>query len=912
MRFTLSVFMFLLATQLFAQKVDIAPTIEPQFFAADEEITISYDVTGTSLQTLSEAWLWLWVPNSSINTPSNVNPANSNSAGSEPAKLTKTLIDGKHILSIKLTLTQFTDGTKDQITSVGLLIKGNDWADGQSEDFVTEINDDFKVIFENPVNNFDFYSASQDLIISLKSSEDASIKLYLDDNLIAEANNVTSLIHTHTILTDGLVHDIKATASTSLESDSIFYSYSIKPTTVLATLPSGIRDGINYHADSTSATLVLLAPNKENVFVIGSFNNWSLDNRYLMFQDGERFWLKLKNLERGKEYLFQYLIDGNLRIADAYSEKIASPYDDSEIISDNRYPGLLPYPTGKTEHAVSYLQTAQEKYDWKIKDFQKPVKEDLVVYEILIRDFDVKRTYNAVIDRLDYLETLGINAIELMPIMEFEGNLSWGYNPAFMFATDKYYGTENELKKLIDEAHKRGMAVIFDIVLNHAFGRSPLARLDNDGDYGAPTNANVWLNRTAKHDYNVGYDFNHESQYTKNYVDRVTEYWIQEYKIDGYRFDLTKGFTQKNTAGNTNAFGQYDASRIALLKRMADHVWTIDPTSYVILEHFAENSEETELANYGMMLWSNMNGSFIATGKGSVVNIDWLYHGTRGWNSPHAIGYMESHDEERFVWELIKSGSISLKESLTRAKINAAFFFLVPGPKMIWQFGEFGYDEELNNDRLGIKETKWEYLDNEDRKELHDVYTSLVNLKTKTNLVKSENFSWKGSGSFKWINLNNSDVKISVIGNLGTINKIENAHFISDGTWYDYFSGQTIEITDFQNHEASLRPGEFHIYTSKPIDNYLTSNPTILSLGSSEVVQINIHPNPTNESITLLSQGNISRLKLYDFSGREMEIRTQGEMGIYIINLSHLKAGLFLIEGYTNGMKFSKRIIKQN
>ena len=117
---------------------------------------------------------------------------------------------------------------------------------------------------------------------------------------------------------------------------------------------------------------------------------------------------------------------------------------------------------------------------------------------LLVRDFTDERTFQAVIDRLDYLEELGINAIELMPVMEFEGNLSWGYNPAFMLAVDKFYGTETKLKQLIDEAHKRGMAIILDIVVNHAFGRSSLVRLNNDDLYGPPTAANVWFKPNGK------------------------------------------------------------------------------------------------------------------------------------------------------------------------------------------------------------------------------------------------------------------------------------------------------------------------------------------------------------------------------------------------------------------------------
>ena len=91
---------------------------------------------------------------------------------------------------------------------------------------------------------------------------------------------------------------------------------------------------------------------------------------------------------------------------------------------------------------------------------------------------------------------------------------------------------------------------------------------------------------------------NHESLYTKRYVNTVNHYWLNEYRIDGLRFDLSKGFTQRNNPENVGAWSLYDASRIAILKRMADRIWEHTPDAYIILEHLSDNSEEKELAEY--------------------------------------------------------------------------------------------------------------------------------------------------------------------------------------------------------------------------------------------------------------------------------------------------------------------------
>ena len=103
-------------------------------------------------------------------------------------------------------------------------------------------------------------------------------------------------------------------------------------------------------------------------------------------------------------------------------------------------PNLIDYPTGKTEGRATTLQTNQTAYNWLNTDYTYPEKEKLVVYELLIRDFTDDGTIEAARQRLDYLEELGVNAIELMPFNEFEGNSSWGYNPNYYFAPDKAYG----------------------------------------------------------------------------------------------------------------------------------------------------------------------------------------------------------------------------------------------------------------------------------------------------------------------------------------------------------------------------------------------------------------------------------------------------------------------------------------
>ena len=458
----------------------------------------------------------------------------------------------------------------------------------------------------------------------------------------------------HTFLQAGNF-EIRVEASIGGQTETATRTVNVLGETVQAPLPANVRPGINY-LSIHEATLVLQAPKKKTVHVVGDFNDWKLSPEYQLKQDGEFFWITLSGLEREKEYAFQYVVDGTIYIADPYADKVLDPWNDSYIPS-TVYPDLKPYPTGKAEGIVSVLQTGQTPYQWQVTDFKKPDRNQLMVYEMHIRDFTSEHSFNAAKDKLPYLKQLGINAIELMPVNEFEGNSSWGYNPSFYFAVDKYYGTKNDMRAFVDECHRQGIAVIIDLVLNHSFGQSPFYLLYREAD-GTPSADNPWYNQKSNIPNAAlqwGYDFNHQSTYTRALVDSVAGFWMKEYKVDGFRYDFTKGFS--NTSQDTWA-NKYDAERIANLKRMSSEIWKRNSDAYVIIEHLTEGTtEEKELGEAGIMLWRNMNHAYCESAMGwpDNSNFSGLYGGTSNMPVNSLMGYMESHDEERTsfkAWKL--------------------------------------------------------------------------------------------------------------------------------------------------------------------------------------------------------------------------------------------------------------------
>jgi glycosidase len=764
------------------------------------------------------------------------------------------------------------------------------------------------------------FEKNETFIFTATTTGTADLKLFQNNQEIGSQTG-TLLTQNVTIPNAGNYWlKVKATQNTTVKLDSV--SVFIRETTPIESRPAGLQAGINY-IDDQSATLIVYAPAKNNIFVTGDFNDWALDNSFQMKKDGDYFWLKIENLTPKKEYIFQYLIDGKIKIADPYTDKISDPYDD-KYISSTVYPGLIAYPTGKADDRASVLQTAQTPYVWSTPTYTIPPASKLSVYELLIRDFTAERTYKALQAKLDYLKRLGINTIDLMPVNEFEGNISWGYNPNFYFAPDKAYGTKDDLKALIDECHKQGFIVILDMVLNHSFNSSPMVKMYWNETLKRPAADNPWFNQTSPNTtYSWGSDFNHESQATKDFVDRVNKYWMTEYKVDGFRFDFTKGFT--NTPGDG---GGHDAARIAILKRMADKIWEVNPKAFIILEHFAPDTEERELADYGngMLIWGNANFTFSEAALGynesGKSDLNRASYQSRGYSKPGLLAYMESHDEERQVFKTITYGNSlgayntkELNTALERSQLATAFFLSLAGPKMIWQFGELGYDISINycengtisdNCRTDPKPLRWDYLENSNRRKLFDVYSAMFRLREQFDVFTSGTETRFVYGVTKRIQLKLNDHNITLIGNFGVADQSIAPNFQHTGSWYEFFSGNELTVSDV-NATILLKAGEYRLYSDKKLPAFKDLATSIPEKTSHSAIRI--YPNPASDQINIESEEMIRSAELFSIDGKNIK-KTNANTNSIIIRLNELKPGMYFLRVQTDNQLFTEKVVK--
>lgn len=602
------------------------------------------------------------------------------------------------------------------------------------------------------------------------ASSTASAKLTISVNgaQVATKNNATSLIATYTFSARGN-YTVTAKAESSsgqIEESSMELCY--PNASVAAVYPGGTPQmGAVRNSDGT-VTFCLAAPNKKSAMIIASWDDFvPLNENVMKYQDVDDvryFWTTTtKALDPDEQYLYYYYVDAKYKVGDPYAKLVLDPSND-KYISESVYPDMPQYPSDKvSDVSIAVYHENINKYDWKVRNFKGPAKNDLMIYELLFRDFtgtegkaNANGTVRAAIEKIPYLKRLGINAVELLPINEFNGNNSWGYNPNFYFAPDKAYGTPDDYKEFIDICHANGIAVILDIVFNQTDWQHPWYQLYSRG-------SNPFYNITAPHAYSVLNDWNQDNPLVQKQFKDVLQYWIKEYNIDGYRFDLVKGLGSNNSYANTSnsATDAYNASRVARMKELQKAIDEVKPDAYFINENLAGEKEENEMAAFGQLNWVNLNyaGCQFAMGYSTDSALASFYapKASRTWGS--TVSYLESHDEERLAYKQDAYGAKGVKSnvanSMKRLGSAAAQMILAPGAHMIWQFSELGNAQTTKKADSGNntdpKIVNWSLYDQPDHQGLYNCYRELLHLRTDNPELFSEDAEFSNiAGAGNW------------------------------------------------------------------------------------------------------------------------------------------------------------------
>lgn len=572
------------------------------------------------------------------------------------------------------------------------------------------------------------------------STKTGDITIDVDGKKIGEKSDVNELSAGYEFSEAG-VYVVTATVTSDGETakSSMEVQY-INPSEAKA-FPGGTpRMGYTENNDG-SVTFCIAAPGKTSMNIVGSWDDFKVaDSNRMYYQDyeGNRyFWITVSGLKKGESYLYYYLVDGVKGVSDPYAQLVLDPYNDS-YLDLSQFQGCPAYPASLSgsDIPLTVYRPGGWEYDWEVEKFNIPDPNQLVIYELLFRDFtgtegaaNGNGTVAAAIERIPYLKELGVNAVELMPIMEFNGNLSWGYNTNFYFAPDKAYGTPVDYKKFIDECHKAGMAVILDIVLNQSDWLHPWYQM-----YGGTAN-NPFYNATAPHDYSVLNDWNQDNTLVEQQWTDALKFWMKEYNVDGFRFDLVKGLGD-NESYKTSGTDGYNTSRVARMKRLHAAIKEVNPRGLHINENLAGNKEENDMGADGQLNWSNLNwqtGQYVKV-EADQSSLAGFLAEKWGRTAGTTVSYMESHDEQRVAYMAKEAANVAISKNTTNAyrRIGsaAAQMLLTPGAKMIWQFGELADDQNTKNsggNDTGNKKVMWEsYLNDSRRMGLHDTYRDLI------------------------------------------------------------------------------------------------------------------------------------------------------------------------------------------
>lgn len=566
-----------------------------------------------------------------------------------------------------------------------------------------------------------------------------------------------------------------------------------------ASLVASSKPGMGAWVDSGDTTFRVWAPNAASVSIAGTFNGWNTTANPMASETGGMWSVDVGGDLRGEGY--KYVINGSLWKND-------------------------PRATDVTNSVGHSLVTAPHTYSWG--SFSMPGWHELVIYEMHIGTYNDAPggnpgTWQTAISKLDHLENMGINAVEVLPIAEFAGDFSWGYNPAHPFAPESIYGDPEDMKDFVDACHQRGIAVIVDVVYNH-LGPSDLDmwRFDgtSSGSYGGIYFFQDWRAPTPWGDTRPDYGRGE----VRTYLRDNALYWLNEFNADGLRWDSTVNIRTQNNGGGGNIPDGW-----SLMQWINDEIDSASPWKISIAEDLQNNDYLTKSTGAGGAGFdSQWDSDFVhpirdAIIEGTDANRDMfsvrdaIAKVDNGDRLKRVI-YTESHDEvangKARVPEEIWPGNATSWYSKKRSTLGAALVFTSPGIPMIFQGQEFledGYFQDTDPLDWSKATTHAGIV---------DLYTDLIALRKnaagKTAGLRGNgvnvhhvNNTNKLVAFHRWDNGGNGDDVIVVANFSGTGYTSYNIGFPSAGSWKVRFN------SDWSGYDSGF--GNWNAYNTTAV-----------------------------------------------------------------------------------------------
>jgi len=588
--------------------------------------------------------------------------------------------------------------------------------------------------------------------------------------------------------------------------------------------------------------------------------------------------------------------------------------------------------------------TTADDYNWISANYLKPTLDTLVIYELHVDDFSAAGngagTFQHVLEKLDYLKSLGINAIELMPISEFPGTHSWGYDPQIISAINDSYGTPEQFKYFVDQCHNRGIAVILDIIWNHIRSSSPLWQMQPDYDLNPYIKHHEEMNPNEAPESWGMLDIDHFNMNTIEYINKVHRIWVDEYKIDGFRFDAAAHLGWSVSQPDLGIYGWSNA------------LYDYDSTVYQIAEHLPSNISLIENTNFSAG-WHDSFHDRLKIDSHNQYNstMDIMrqiigLHEYTNWGTPYsnftqAVKYMISHDEQSLIQEMVEFDSFTMQQALERDKFYSTILFTSNGIPMLWQGQEFGFksgwtDQNQNGnwdeEKLSYRPIDWNVLETENGQSHFEHYKKLIYLR-KNNPAFSKGefydlYRYTNQGvvvyGYKDNRENSLNDQVVVIANFSSTDQsILDVPFLSSGYWYNMFDPNDILHTadgNYGNYYINAKHAVVYTNNQYQLSTHSFSE-EIESIVDSSINKIVPFPNPFNSSISIqidTESRDMIRFSIYNVLGEMIFQKIENNITRGINKFSwngrdsdglEVPTGMYFILIKQNDITFNKKII---
>lgn len=504
-------------------------------------------------------------------------------------------------------------------------------------------------------------------------------------------------------------------------------------------------------------------------------------------------------MDKGKDGYFRTHID----LSDgAYQYKFKVQSKSWFLEPDQWIEVIDPYATdidNPTQNAIIRIKDGTvivDEYVWKHDDVLLPPDHQLVIYEMHVADFSggeddrfARGQFKHVLEKLDYLCELGVNAIELMPVKEYPGDYSWGYNPRHFFAMESSYGSTADMKRMIDECHARGIRVLIDGIYNHSEASSPLTQIDHD----------YWYHHSPRDpDNNWGPEFNYEHhdeildvRPAWQFVGDVVKFWVEEYHIDGIRYDAAR------------QIANYDFMHW-IVQQAKEH--TGAKPFYTVAEHIPETPTITGIDGPMDGCWhDSLYHCVLEHICGDTFDLERLKDAIdckrQGFlGVTNVVNYTTNHDHNRVMVEL-GDREIFNEEAFKRAKLGAVLVVTAIGVPLIWMGEEFGEYKPKTPESAKID---WTLLGNEQNRSLFDYYKGLISLRKTNGALFSETIDFfyedPDSKVLAYVRWNDEGSRVVVVANFSDdfLGGYTVSNFPENGTWHEWTGDYDVEASEQQ------------------------------------------------------------------------------------------------------------------